>query len=393
MQKNSSIFFIACSALSALLWFGLSVKEAGAQPEVAVKVAMLEVYQAFKELQPYLQDEEEFVKADSRKTVDRLLETLSQKFHQVKDFDTKYQKAPGFGESVRLVNDMLRDSWQRLREGKSAYSFWRVRTLNRHCMTCHASYGVEINFVDPMQDLHKLSNFEKGEFHLATRQYADAQREFLQAALDDKSRVSNMQALRNWLIIYTRINNSPQQAIKDLESTLAKAKLSRDEQEEAKEWLTSLKTWATQIGSGEKQPAELQTAQNLLKSGLNAGDPFAVQVGTVEVLRASTILHQILNKTPIEAASKSQALYLLGFAYSRLPNFFYIDELPDFFLEQAIEEFPGSSDAKKSFRLLKEITVSGFTGSSGEHVPEEVKLRLQELHDKAYGVVQVDGRI
>ena len=69
MKKNSSNFFKTLAAISVLLSAGCLANVHAQQSEVPVKLAMLEVYQAFKGLQPYLQSEEEFVKSENRKAI------------------------------------------------------------------------------------------------------------------------------------------------------------------------------------------------------------------------------------------------------------------------------------------------------------------------------------
>jgi hypothetical protein len=63
------------------------------------------------------------------------------------------------------------------------------------------------------------------------------------------------------------------------------------------------------------------------------------------------------------------------------------------YLEQCISEFPGTPDAKNAFRVMKESITEEFTGSAGTSMPAEVRLRIEELRKKAFGVPTMTGRV
>jgi hypothetical protein len=67
--------------------------------------------------------------------------------------------------------------------------------------------------------------------------------------------------------------------------------------------------------------------------------------------------------------------------------------LPDAYLIQCIDEFPGTDDAKRAFTLYRELVVLAFSGSGGTDLPTDVRVKLMELHDKAFHVVKLDGRV
>jgi hypothetical protein len=94
----------------------------------------------------------------------------------------------------------------------------------------------------------------------------------------------------------------------------------------------------------------------------------------------------------LDPATRSKALYLMGLAYSKLPLFF-INELPEIYLERCIREAPGTSEAKKAFELYKDLVLVGYSGSGGTNVPSDVRLELQELHELSQGVKRFDPRV
>jgi hypothetical protein len=63
------------------------------------------------------------------------------------------------------------------------------------------------------------------------------------------------------------------------------------------------------------------------------------------------------------------------------------------YLEQCIQEFPGSTDAKNAFRVYRQHIIADFTGSGGTDIPDEVSIHLDELRKKAYGEPTFNGKV
>jgi hypothetical protein len=74
----------------------------------------------------------------------------------------------------------------------------------------------------------------------------------------------------------------------------------------------------------------------------------------------------------------AEAYYLMGVTESLLGHSFWVSR-QDFYLESAIRIAPGSSFSSKAYALLEDSLVSGFTGSSGTNLPDDVTELLSEL--------------
>lgn len=377
------ILLLLISAI-ALLLVSITI-----QAENNLKATMLSVYNSFKELQPYLIDNEKFSATANNDAIRDLLQSLKTNFHGINSFDNRYSAQPGFASNLALVNETLDDVWKSFNDNRKEYSLWRLKAVNNSCVTCHTTYNVHLSFSDSVENLKNLDSFKKGEFYLASRQFVQAKDAFLAAAQDPKLKHLRLEALRKWLIIYTRVTPDPRQAIAELNAISAREKLSSYESQEVAEWIESLKRWTTE---GPDRVDDLAKAENLVRQGLLSNDPIYTKIGTVELLRASSLLHKVLEQKDLEKSKRSRALYLLGLSYSKLPQF-YINEMPEFFLEACIREYSGTNDAIKSYQLYKEIVTIGYTGSGGVRLPSDVIAKLQELNDIAYGRVQFRGRV
>lgn len=355
----------------------------------SIKQEMIGVYSAFKEIQEYFINPKLVDSEDGRSRLVYLLGVISENLHKVESFNNDFVKQAGFKSNLDILNEMLDDASARLKEQRTDYAMWRIKTISNHCVSCHTSYKVDLNFSDLQinkSELRKLNNYEKGDFYLSTRQFDQAKEAFLKAALDanDASGYSRLDAIRKWLIIYTRVKPNPHEALTALTRFYSSPSLSKYERDVVVKWVASLRRWSSENTSFKVSP--VIKAENLIRQALGMNDPISSsEVGTVELLRATAILHEAIEKGTLSPFERSQSLYLLGLSYSKLPLFF-INELPEVFLELCIRDYPRSKDAKKSYSLYQEIITLGYTGSGGVHLPSDVQLKLNELHDIAYGV-------
>jgi hypothetical protein len=74
----------------------------------------------------------------------------------------------------------------------------------------------------------------------------------------------------------------------------------------------------------------------------------------------------------------AEAYYLLGVAESYISRTLWISET-EFFLETAIRLAPTSGPALQAYAFLEEYVLAQHMGSSGLHLPADVRARLEEL--------------
>ena len=364
----------------------MSVGNAFATPDrPLIRAEMNQVYPAFRDLQKYLGSREVFVDPANGAEIERLLTVLGNGFHNVKESTAKPQTSstePGFNGTLGLLNDMLEDSANRFREGNKGYTFWRLRGAGDYCVSCHTRLEVSVDFSDPRIKVDTLGTVERAEFFLASRQFEKARAEFFKAAETPTAEHPRIDALRRLLVIYTRVYPDPQRAIADFTKLQADGKLTRLEAEEVNGWLESLRRWRNE---SKVQISTVRRAEHLIQQGLVLKDAFVGKNGTVELLRATAILHRLLAEGSADTIMfRARALRLLGVAYGELSGPF-VSELPEFFLEQCIREYPRTDDARKSYQMYQHIVTLDFTGSGGTKLPDDVVATLRELYRLAYG--------
>lgn len=348
----------------------------------SVRASMEVVFKAYRDLQPFLASRNKFEAPENEATIARLLETLGSGFHQVGSIGGDHRSEPGFVGTLTLLNDVLADSQTRFKEGNKGYVRWRLRNTVDYCVTCHTRYEVKVDFFGGEAPVEGVDTYARAEFLLATRQFDAAGQAFLEAARHPRGGYLRIDALRRWLLIYTRVHPEPRMALTELTRLRREVDLARSEDEEVQGWLESLRRW-----NNESKRVELSTvrrAEHLIQQALALKEPFVGKNGTVELFRATGLLHRLLEDGRPEAvAQRARILRLLGVAYSEIP-FLFVSDLPELFLEECIREYPGTDDARKAFQLYQQLVTLEYTGSGGTRVPSDIEVNLRELYDLAY---------
>ena len=347
----------------------------GARPTIeAARADMQEAYASFKSLYRFLFSAREFADPNNQQDIKKALDTFSQRFNHVDSL--KLSDEPGFKSSLKLARQLVDDARKQFNDGNLEFSRWRLKSLGNHCLTCHTRAKVDLDYLDVDPGLSQLQPLELGEFYLATHQFEKAREIFLHAARIENSSQSRMQALRNWLIIAARVDGQPQRALTEITNLRKNLSLAPSETQEVSAWVDSLRRWTNEKAF--KNLQEVQLAERLTELGSTYSVTNYPGGGAVELLRATGILHGLMASKTINSLDRAKSLLLLGKAYSKLPLFF-VDELPESFLELAIREQPHTTLAETAFNEYKDIIELGFTGSAGVDLPQDVASKLLEL--------------
>ena len=372
----------------ALPLFGSSLLAPTALLAEEVKDGMHSLLGPFRGIQPYLADEEKFSAADNRDKIASLIDALRKNFHSIDSVPSRYHQYPGFDTNLTLVIDILNDASRRLSEGKVSYAWWRLRMLPPSCFGCHATYNVKSSYSNQYAVDPSLNPLEKGRFFLATRQFNEAKQSYLEVLKDPQYVFNYDEVLRSLLVITTRNQQTPAEGAELFSNILATSKLPEEDANEVRFWIEELKQWSKEPTTPGKDP--LAHGEKLIVSGASTGIDF--YPNDVDLLRGTALVQKQLDEGVVPPAKRAHALYLLGFAYMQLPLFF-AETWGEMFLEQCIAEFPGSKDAKQAFSIYKDHILEDYTGTAGSDIPDDVKLHLEELRKKAFGVKSFSGAV
>lgn len=383
MKLASSIPVVTILALSFLLPGGDS-----AFAEESVRGGMNSLLAAFRDIQPYLADQERFADPESRDEVTELLDGLRSNFHKLENIPSHFQPLPGFRENTKAVAEMLDDSSRRFREGKTAYAWWRLRKLPSECFGCHATYKVSNHYSNQSAIAPSLDPLNRGRFLLATRQFKEAEVAFREVLNDPEYRFNYDEVLRSLLLVTIRVEGKPNDGIAMFKEILATSKLPEEDAHEVERWIDQLTQWSKEATKPRRDPVIF--GEKLIHMG-SSSSPTRAQ-NDVALLRGTALIHEQLEAGTVKAAERPHALYLLGFAYLQLPLFF-AEDWAEIYLERCINEFPGSDDAKRSYRAYRDHILDDYTGTAGTTLPDDIKLHLEGLRKKAYGEPAFGGMV
>lgn len=383
MKLASSIPVATILALSFLLPCGDS-----ALAEESVRGGMNSLLSAFRDIQPYLVDQERFADPESHDEVTELLDGLRSNFHKLENIPSHFQPLPGFRENTKAVAEMLDDSSRRFREGKTAYAWWRLRKLPSECFGCHATYKVSNHYSNQSAIAPSLDPLNRGRFLLATRQFKEAESAFREVLKNPEYRFNYDEVLRSLLLVTIRVEGKPNEGIAIFKEILETSKLPEEDAHEVQRWIGQLAQWSKEGSKPRRDP--LIYGEKLIHIGA-ASSPSHAQ-NDVALLRGTALIHEQLEAGTVKATERPHALYLLGFAYLQLPLFF-AEDWAEIYLERCINEFPGSDDAKRSYRAYRDHILDDYTGTAGTTLPDDIKLHLEGLRAKAYGEPSFGGMV
>jgi len=340
------------------------------------------VFEVFRSLFYYTANEQRFNDPANREEIFRLVEELRGSFGAHEVTTSEHRKDPGYLNSLESLRRMLDDARHRFSEDRHEYALWRLRSVPGYCITCHVRYEVPIDFRTEAVEDYELSHFEMGQFLMASRQFDKASEAFIRAVEDPAEKLQQMEALRKWMVIYTRVNPDPQLAITTLTRLRSKLAFSVYDEEEIKGWIASLRRWQRE---SRDVVTPLRRAEALMNQGLQLQGSRSDANGLVELLRSTSMVHKLLERGDLSQEDRGRALYLLGRSYTELTDVFTY-EMPEIFLRQCIREHPGTEDAKNCYRVYSQNVTLGYSGSGGTRIPGDIQAELRELYDLAFGI-------
>jgi hypothetical protein len=122
----------------------------------------------------------------------------------------------------------------------------------------------------------------------------------------------------------------------------------------------------------------LEAGRKLAQETVAASDKGGEHALLVRYDVASGALLRYVASVPDGDRRAAEAYYWLGVIESRVGRSFWLSQTEPY-LEAAIRLAPGDPLAGKAYALLEEFVVGSYTGSSGQHVPPDVKTWLAEL--------------
>jgi hypothetical protein len=219
---------------------------------------------------------------------------------------------------------------------------------------------------------------ERARLEIATRQFDRALVTLEALFADPKASPGSLDLqgqIDEYLELVLRVKRDPSRAAAALRTLLARRDLSPALR-------TNVEAWVTDLDALDAPTAGSRVArarEHISRAESRSRYPND-RLGLVHYVAASGLLNRETSTSTTAGPELAEVYYLQGLIESRIGRSFWLSET-EFLLETAIELDPSGPHAENAYALLEEFTISGYSGSDGAHVPEDVQRRLDALRE------------
>ncbi len=321
-----------------------------------------------------------FEDPESRAQILAALEALAADAEQLERHGRSLDAGFGF-LSGSLARD-AREIHSRFADGRSAEARFLLHELTEDCVACHSRLPSDRGF--PLgesfmseEGIASLPLEERATLEVATRQFDRALSTLETLFASPAASPASLDLhghLDDYLEICIRVMGDLERPVAVLTRFAERDDLTESLRSNLVAWIQSLR----HLAADPPGPPLLANAKQLVEAGEARAHFPNARRALVEYVMASSLLHQFVTAAEAPSPSVGEAYYWLGVIESRIGRSFWLSQTESF-LEASIRVGPDEPYAEQAFTLLEEFVVSGYTGSSGVHVPEDVRARLAEL--------------
>jgi hypothetical protein len=340
------------------------------------------IFEAIRTVLPLSLDDDRFQDPERRAEILAALDALAESGAKLEDHGRSLDA--GFGYLSRSLARDTADIRARYVAGRSAEARFLLLQVTDDCVACHSRIPADRDF--PLgeqfvsrEEILALPLDERAVLEMATRQFdrALATHEALFASPDSSPATLDLHGhFDDYLELCIRVRGDLERPIGVFEAFLGRSDLHASLRSNMTRWVAELRSLRERPPQGEP----LEQARGLIRSAESEERYPNDRSALVLYVMASSILHRHVAAAGKPRADAGEAYYLLGLIESRIGRSFWLSQT-EHFLETAIRLGPGQPYAAEAYELLEEFVVSGYTGSSGTHVPEDVQQRLDELRE------------
>lgn len=260
------------------------------------------------------------------------------------------------------------------------FAQFNVLNLTSYCIQCHtgSSVGVQFNSAEMSNVLARLSEIEKADYLVSTRQFEAAFEKYKSIITTQLSRQSDVfileKSLRTALSLSVSNFESP-------EKTLELFKLFEGQKRVPFGLQSTVRDWRADVGAWQKESKVQGMRASQVSSFVKRGDQkvrsSGPRSGDIFYLRAISLGHKLL-AVENSVIVKAQLLLDIGNSYAALRNYNTLN-LQENYFESCIRVLPNSKVAGACFAKLSDSIEQGYTGSSGTNIPDNIKAQLAAL--------------
>jgi tetratricopeptide (TPR) repeat protein len=368
---------IACFAAAALV-LGLATAGSASEPDVEqTRRIMREVFDALHRLLPASLDEDRFADEALQPELRDAIATLA------RNAGALARHGAGGDESFAFLSRTLaRDANEierRFAAGRLEETRFLLNHITEDCVACHSRLPdpgdapLSARFMDE-NAVRALPLAEQAQLAMATRQFERALAAYetmLASPGFDAGSIDLLGELDDYLEVCLRVKGDFERPARKLEAFRQRDDVRTTLRKEIDQWITDLRAL------GARAPIEgFEAGRKLVKEAEAEAGGRDTRALHVRYHAAAGILHRYLSTLPTGDRRAAEAYYWLGLIESRVGRSYWLSET-EHYLEAAIRLAPGDPIALDAYAFLEEFVTLGYTGSSGEHVPEDVQAWLE----------------
>jgi hypothetical protein len=351
---------------------------AASNPKVPAKQVMGGIYEALQNILPYGLSEEKFADQKNREVLRRNIKTLAEQA-SILPVHTQHQDTTFKHIGTTLALD-AKEIQRRFDEGRIRQALFLLGSITDHCVACHSRFPApssnKAEGLVERVDMKSLTPEEKARLYLITRQFDKAMVAYRDLILSDEYRTEDI-LMEDWVDDYLLITVRVKRDFDSAKTTLTKLRsrqgLPAFAQNDLDSWIASI----DQLKPKRHLKPTLENARGLIQDAKKQSEHPMDRQGQIHYLLASSLLHEYLATQP-KGESAAEGYFLLDLSES-MAGKDYLFAQNEFYLEAAIRSAPRSGFAKKAFHRLEEAILFGYSGSSGVHIPDDVRAHLDEL--------------
>ena len=359
------------------------------------KQKMQGLYQSLSALLTDVCSDQRYYDPKNSTRIEREIKSISGFAHEVSKKSTEsLQSDPTLPLFSGFLAQETSEAARSFRDGNLSYAREILRSLPGDCLACHSRNSLGPDFATlPLKPDAPLKPWEQGEFYAATRQFDLAVETFQKVIRGSEKETPNPwdyeKTVNEALSIAVRFKRDPALAKSIVQSVLDKKDAPQFLKEDAAHWKKSLEDWEKEPKGEFKTEAGLHAEAVRLIALAKEGQAYSMDHSQDMIfLRASTILYDLVQKYP-NGDFVADSLLMLGMCYEIVaPS--HLENMHNIYYEACIERAPHTEVARTCYRRYERSTYLGFTGSSGTHLPQEVKNKLLKLWSTA---MKNDGKI
>ncbi len=347
---------------------------------------------------PYLFSQEEFL--DEKNSV-KISKSLNEMEKIIKRVEGHFKHSSSVRQiSYDIFKNHLEETNFIYQGPNKIFAQTMLRSLTQLCMSCH---GIDNKNKGLFQDVSRTyfkTDFEFAEFHFMTRNYFKAERYYDQYIISELNSLGKdhvkgkdthladpdwnliQTSLKRLIFIYGQIHQDPIAGENFLKKYAGFSKIPQHLKIQISGWEKGFKEWEDWSLKEKSSEDKVTQIRKMMTKLFNENDEFILPEGKNEVFALKL---KFIVDSQLEIIKDNKVVPELLFYLAILEKNWQEDlfvSLGESTLKECVTKYPESPFAEKCLKEYKGLMNFAYSGSSGTHLPEDVKEEIKIMSEK-----------